>query len=449
MEDTGTSELMHVRRSYCTSPGATIPARISPPAAICGMLHFVPSLTESDSKSQRSCRDGVKKPPLTSRQRDVGPQHRMDLSTKKKARQATVNDSVSGSKNPSLVKASPRCPSASLRQLEALHKSSGTGSRLKIHDGKRIKLFHNPPGDGVQHASTKTKTRPNFDMDFSILKEDGDGVTRETCLMEASDSEELPEPHELVRASVRGADEADEGLASRVSDYSDSDIDALIRDAHPTSIPSTGIDSAVARDISESDSIQRTIACKGRKDDCTVTTATRTTREATLSAGITSPRLRPQVRMHERLEFPALINDQKRPLDTDVPARLFDSDSDLGLAAPNSLSAVNDLPIEEENFVLDKSLFDFLGSETTKDLPVAPSLHPSSPTSPVNMQDLSTVDFEEPSFYANWKAEQRQKYGEGWNPVPDCPVAGPEFEHDHLADFEEWLATTDSIEFIN
>lgn len=149
------------------------------------------------------------------------------------------------------------------------------------------------------------------------------------------------------------------------------------------------------------------------------------------------------------MELPALINDQKRPLDTDVPARLFASDSDLGLAAPNSLSAVDDLPVEEENFVLDKSLFDFLGSEATKtkNLPVAPSLQPPSPASPVNMQDLSTLDFEEPSFYANWKNEQRQKYGEEWNPVPDCPTAEPELEHDHLADFEEWLATTDSIEF--
>jgi hypothetical protein len=252
-----------------------------------------PLLLILTQKSQRSCRDGVKKPPLTSRQRDVGPKHGIDSSTKKKARQATVNESVSGSKIPSLAKAPPRCPSASLRQLEALHKSSGTDSRLKIHDGKRIKLFHNPSGDGVQHASTKTKTRPNFDMDFSVLKEDKDGVARETCPMEVSDSEEFPEPRELVQASVRGAGE---GLASCASDYSDSDMDDLIRDAHLTGIPSTGMVSAKARNIPASESIQRTIPYKGRKDDCSVTTATRTISRATPSAGITSPRLRPQVR---------------------------------------------------------------------------------------------------------------------------------------------------------
>jgi hypothetical protein len=101
--------------------------------------------------------------------------------------------------------------------------------------------------------------------------------------------------------------------------------------------------------------------------------------------------------------------------------------------------------VEQENFVLDKSLFDFLGSEATRDLPAASSLRQSSP--PVEMQHLSTLDSEEPSFYIAWKNEQRQKYGEDWNAVPACPAEEPELEHDHLADFEEWLATTDSIEF--
>jgi hypothetical protein len=100
--------------------------------------------------------------------------------------------------------------------------------------------------------------------------------------------------------------------------------------------------------------------------------------------------------------------------------------------------------VEQETFVLDKSLFDFLGSEATKDAPVALSPHQSSP--PVKMQHLSALDSEEPSFYVAWKNEQKQKYGEDWNPVTACPAAEP--EHDHLADFEAWLATTDSIEFI-
>jgi hypothetical protein len=145
--------------------------------------------------------------------------------------------------------------------------------------------------------------------------------------------------------------------------------------------------------------------------------------------------------MYDKLGFSALINDQERQQGSDAPSRLFDPDSDAGLDAPNSLSA------EKDDFVLDKSLFDFLGSEATKDPPEVPSVDQS--LSPVEMQHLSTLDSEEPSFYVAWIKKQREKYGEDWNPVPIYPAPEPEPEHDHLSEFEEWLATTDSIEFIN
>jgi hypothetical protein len=35
---------LHLQTSDCTPPGATIPARINPPAAICGVLHSIPHL---------------------------------------------------------------------------------------------------------------------------------------------------------------------------------------------------------------------------------------------------------------------------------------------------------------------------------------------------------------------------------------------------------------------
>jgi hypothetical protein len=127
--------------------------------------------------------------------------------------------------------------------------------------------------------------------------------------------------------------------------------------------------------------------------------------------------------------------------------RLFHSGSDTELDASNSVTAANDPSAQKEIFVLDETLFDVLGSEATKDPPVAPSLGWSS--SPVKTQYLSISDSEEPSFYAAWKTEQRKKYGDDWDPVavPACPPAEP--EHDHLAEFLEWLATTDSIEFID
>ena len=88
---------------------------------------------------------------------------------------------------------------------------------------------------------------------------------------------------------------------------------------------------------------------------------------------------------------------------------------------------------------------DVLGAEATGDPPSAtPSL--SRASSPIETSRLSTLDSEEPSFYAARKTDLRAKYGEYWNRMAPCP--SPEPEYDHFADFEKWLATTDSIEFI-
>lgn len=214
---------------------------------------------------------------------------------KKKLRRAMVDDAASGLKT-SLVKTSSRRQGASLGQLEAIHKSSETGAHLRIPDKKRIKLLHDHPGDGVQLASKTMKKGPNLGEDFLVLKEDN-GVASGTGLIELSDSDEFPEPRELVRASIRSAGEADESLVSRASDYSDSDMDALVRGAHLDGITSIGIDNANNQGISASGSIQRTLERKGHKNEGgDVSIAART--RATACTGSISPCLRPQVRTH-------------------------------------------------------------------------------------------------------------------------------------------------------
>ena len=202
-----------------------------------------------------------------------------------------ANDSASGSKASPLVKASVRRLDAGLGQLEALHKSSETSSHLRIPDKKRIKLLHDHPGDSVQSSSRMMKNG----LRFGVLE--GDGGTSGTCLIELSDSDEFPEPRELVRASIRRTGEADESLVSRASDYSDSDMDALIRGAHLDGIISTGMDAADNQDNPASGSTQRTLECKGhKKEGCAVSMTART--RATACTATISPRLRPQVRTH-------------------------------------------------------------------------------------------------------------------------------------------------------
>jgi hypothetical protein len=219
----------------------------------------------------------------------------MHSPVKRKMRRAMINDSASGSKTSPLVKDSNRRLDAVHGQLEALHKSSETGSHLRIPDGKRIKLLHDHPSDGVQPTRRMNKGSKSG-VGFSVLKEE-DGVTSGTCPIELSDSDEFPEPRELVRASIRSAGEANESLVSRASDYSDPDMDAVIRSAHLDGITLTGIDTANNKDISAFGSIQRTLECKGRTEKGRAVSTTART-GATACIGTISPGLRPQVRTH-------------------------------------------------------------------------------------------------------------------------------------------------------
>jgi hypothetical protein len=140
------------------------------------------------------------------------------------------------------------------------------------------------------------KKVPKSGLDFSVLQEH-DGVPSETCPIELSDSEEFPDFHELVRDSVRCAGEA-ESLVSRASDYSDSDMDALIRSAHLDGVTSTGMDTAHKQDISASGTIQQTLEYKGPEEEgCAVSINARA--KASACTGAISPRLRTQVRTHK------------------------------------------------------------------------------------------------------------------------------------------------------
>jgi hypothetical protein len=208
-----------------------------------------------------------------------------------------VNDSASGSKTSARVKAPIRRRDTRFDQLEVLHKSSETGSRLRIPDGKRIKLSHDYTSGGIQPASRTMKKAPKFDIDFSVLEEQ-DGLTSGTRLIELSDSEELPDFPELLRDSVRSAGEADESLVSRASDYSDSDMDALILSVHLDGDTSTGIDTAHKQDISASGPIRQTLEYMGSKDEGGAISVNAQTRASARTRTI-SPRLRTQVRTHK------------------------------------------------------------------------------------------------------------------------------------------------------
>jgi len=200
-------------------------------------------------------------------------------------RQPIDNDSASGSKSSSLAKASSQHLSASLRRTEDLRKR--TGSHLSIPDGKRLKHHYDPPRHSVQPRRPGRMTNKNSKFDFdmcSLAPKQDDRVTGGTSLMELSDSNEFPEPVELVRASIRSAGKPNGSLASCASDYSDADMDDLIRDAVLGGITSTGIDSTKTQDSSVPKSIQQK-----RKEEGRAVTLTKRTRTPT---GTFSPQVR-------------------------------------------------------------------------------------------------------------------------------------------------------------
>lgn len=206
-------------------------------------------------------------------------------------------DDGQNSKRTPLPKASAQRLDASLRQLEALHKSSGTDSHMGISDGKRINLPRNLPGDDTQPTGNAATKRPRLDTDVLALEED-DGTSGKARLFDLSDSDEFPDLHELVRARVRGAGGTQGGLPSCNSDYSDSDMDAMVRDAHLEGVAPTETYAANTQNSlpsSHVNSIQSTLPSKRKRG--IETAEDLTTTQVTIAPSPPSPRLplRPQV----------------------------------------------------------------------------------------------------------------------------------------------------------
>ena len=95
-----------------------------------------------------------------------------------------------------------------------------------------------------------------LDMDLSALEEDN-GMSGNARLFDLSDSDEFPDLHELVRARFRGAGGTQE-ITSCESDYSDSDMDAMVRDAHVEEITPTEKNAAKSQNNSPSGHVHST-----------------------------------------------------------------------------------------------------------------------------------------------------------------------------------------------
>ncbi|OBZ69133.1 putative ATP-dependent DNA helicase HFM1 [Grifola frondosa] len=111
----------------------------------------------------------------------------------------------------------------SLKHLETLHDRANVKENLKLPEGRRIKLE-----DPTPTTTKRRKLAPNFDLDFVRLQ-DEQTVTLDIADLHDSD-DELPEASEILDAYRTPRRKPAASSDDLETNYSNSEIDALIRD---------------------------------------------------------------------------------------------------------------------------------------------------------------------------------------------------------------------------
>ena len=114
-----------------------------------------------------------------------------------------------------------------LQQLERRHESAKDQKSIRIPDGQRLKL--NPPAlssTGPLRRRPK-QPPPKFNLTFADLNDNPQ--TSQYHIQAEDDDEDLPDVHDLLKA-VEASTADTKQLSSSTSNYSNSEIDALIRD---------------------------------------------------------------------------------------------------------------------------------------------------------------------------------------------------------------------------
>lgn len=111
-----------------------------------------------------------------------------------------------------------------MQRLEALHQGADVQKSLGIKDGHRLKLADSSSSLCVS-SSRKAKIMPDFDLTFT------DGNDGPIPGDSYSEDDDLPNVGELLESALSESAKKSDKLPSPNSDYSNSEIDAIIRDA--------------------------------------------------------------------------------------------------------------------------------------------------------------------------------------------------------------------------
>ncbi|KAI0032810.1 hypothetical protein K488DRAFT_85486 [Vararia minispora EC-137] len=317
----------------------------------------------------------------------------------------------------------------------------------------------------------KTKPKPKFNVAFAHLEDKRPASAARSSIELSSESDvDLPDVHDLVFAGTSQTLKAKRAVSSSSTSYGDSDLDELIRQVplndeiidlthSPVKTPPTRAAPSSDRPLSSPRrqpqySPEPTKETSGLSDSCLPRPKKRV-RYLSASGGDTSPRgCHPSDSTRLPLFFPASPK-------SDVPA---------GSGPQSTLPAPADDAGDGNTFVLDESLFDFVDNKGTGDSAhlddlsrgpiLSTSLFAALPKSPSPASVTVTPSFLENAFYARRNALSGYHRHDTTSGSSHYSLSNesklralPEIEVERreandLAELEEWLATTDEIEWI-
>ena len=175
----------------------------------------------------RSCRDGLSEPPAPKKRNPVAdksnPKPMMSDKSSSPFSRATQSSHTTWSKAKTKT---PGQTNDIMQQLENPHESAKDQKRTRIPEGQRLKL--DKPSISATGSSRRRHKPPppNFELNFADLN-DSPSASQYHIPVNDDDDDDLPDIHDLLNAYQPS--DAMSGQ-KKSSDYSNSEIDALIRD---------------------------------------------------------------------------------------------------------------------------------------------------------------------------------------------------------------------------
>ncbi|KZV62156.1 P-loop containing nucleoside triphosphate hydrolase protein [Peniophora sp. CONT] len=433
------------------------------------------------------CREGLDKPPPKPR---VAAGADKDKAAPSKASISEVTTAKPNPKPKPKVKAKePKEPpnpnrgmDKKIKQLNALHERAGVTSNLNIANGKRITLASTlSDAEPPKPVKRKPKPKPDFDVKWAVLEDEPASPDVEVDELLSSE-DELPDVSTLLSTTPKGKEK--ERGASKPSlkppakssphsstTYDNSEIDSLIR-AMP-------VDDVIDLSGSQDDEDKMIVDPAPSVSSPPSKPAAKRKGDATSSEG--SSRSVKRV----RYALPEDSSPPRRPLSTKEPLFLPDSpdtgDSSFACdpTPPPPPRPMAPEEADEEEFVLDESLFNFIDEEPAPQdeqpapasvAPVKRALPPPAP--PRQTTEETRRQLEEGFFARQRAAAEARGSGFGWatrepasqsvvssstlsssgaahtgsSMVPSvAPEPEPEQERDPMEELEEWLTTSGQI----